>query len=254
MRILSKLSLLTTGFMVASATGIAVAATTQTVGQPSNTSGQVKTRSAEAKLKACRNREAAIDNIFVRISDRGQKQLDLFSDIATRAETFYVSKGKTLSNYNALVADVSSKKDAAVSAVNTVKAKSVTFKCGDTDSKGLAASFKDALRSEITALQAYRTSVNNLIVGIKSVQGTTTSAANKTTASTVNRKVVNTDSVKNKQASSSVQSAKANDVASAPTVNSINDLIKAQTLLDQTNPSGSNNTDARQLDAQLAKF
>lgn len=253
MHIVSKLSLLTTGLMIASATGIAVAATTPTTGQSSNTD-QAKTRLANAKLKACQNRETAVNNILTRIGDRGQKQLDLFSTIATRAETFYVSKGKTLSNYNALVADVSAKKDAAVAAVSTVKSKSVTLKCGDTNSKGLASSFKESLKSEITALQAYRTSVNNLVVGVKSVQGKTTSAANKTRDNFIDRQVTNTGGFKTKQASSSVQSAKANDVASAPAVNSVSDLSKAQTLLNQTNPGGSNNTDVSQLDAQLVKF
>lgn len=52
----------------------------------------------------------------------------------------------------------------------------------------------------------------------------------------------------------STNPAKANDVASAPNINSTSDLDKAQATLDQTNPSGSNNTDATQLDAQLANF
>ncbi len=50
------------------------------------------------------------------------------------------------------------------------------------------------------------------------------------------------------------QSAKASDVASAPTISSTSDLNKALTTLNQTDPSGSNNTDASQLDAQLANF
>ena len=64
---------------------------------------------------------------------------------------------------------------------DSVKADSVTFKCDGTDPKGAVSSFKDALKSEIAALQAYRTSVKNLIVGVKSVQGNTTSTDSKTT-------------------------------------------------------------------------
>lgn len=50
------------------------------------------------------------------------------------------------------------------------------------------------------------------------------------------------------------QSSKANDVASAPKISSTSDLDKASATLDQTNPSGSNNTDASQLDSQLTAF
>ena len=129
------------------------------------------TRLADAKLKACQNREKAINNIMTRIASRGQKQLDLFSTIATRAETFYASKGKTLSNYDALVADVTAKKAAAQTTVDTIKSDSVSFKCDGTDPKGAAESFKTQLKSEISALKDYRTAVKNLVVGVKSVQG-----------------------------------------------------------------------------------
>jgi phosphotransferase system HPr-like phosphotransfer protein len=159
----------------------ASAATQTTTGQPTNPGSQGETKLASAKLKACQKRETAINNIMSRISDRGQKQLDLFTSIATRTETFYTNKGKTLSNYSTLVADVTAKKDAAQTAVEAVKGDSVTFKCDGTDPKGAVSSFKEALKSEISALKDYKTSVKNLIVGVKSVQGTTTSTGNKTT-------------------------------------------------------------------------
>lgn len=46
----------------------------------------------------------------------------------------------------------------------------------------------------------------------------------------------------------------AGDVKSAPEINSTSDLDKASTTLDQTDPSGSNNTDAGELDSQLSAF
>lgn len=137
-----------------------------------------QTRLADAKLKVCQNREKAITNIMTRLGDRGQKQVDLFSKIADRTEAFYVKKGKTLTNYDALVADVSAKKTAAQTTVDTIKSTSVEFKCDGSDPKGVVASFKNSLKTEIAALKAYKTSVKNLIVGVKSVQGTTSSADN----------------------------------------------------------------------------
>lgn len=137
-----------------------------------------QTRLADAKLKACQNREKTVTNIMARLGERGQKQIDLFSTIADRTETFYTNKGKVLTNYDALVADVATKKAAAQAAVDTVKSTSVEFKCDGTDPKGVAATFKANLKAEIEAIKVYKTSVKNLIVGVKSVQGTTSSADN----------------------------------------------------------------------------
>lgn len=141
---------------------------------------EVKTRLADKKLENCKKRETKINNIMSRIADRGQKQLDLFTKISDRTQKFYTEKGKVLSNYDDLVADVNAKKAAAQTAVDTIKSTIVTFKCDGTDPKGAAQSFKAAQRSEIEALKAYKTSVKHLIVGVKSVQGTTSSTENKT--------------------------------------------------------------------------
>jgi hypothetical protein len=132
----------------------------------------------EKHLKLCQKHEKEITHIMARVSDRSQKQLNLFSSIATKTETFYTNKGKTLSNYDALVADVASKKIEAQTAVDTVTATGVQFKCDGTDPKGVAGDFKVQLKAEIVALKAFKTSVKNLIVGVKSVQSTTTSTTN----------------------------------------------------------------------------
>jgi len=50
------------------------------------------------------------------------------------------------------------------------------------------------------------------------------------------------------------QSPVANDVKTAPSINSTSDLNEAERTLDQTDPSGSNNTDANQLDNELSAF
>jgi len=146
------------------------------------------TRLTDTKLKMCQAHEKDITKIMGNLADRGQKQLTLFSTIAERTEKFYTEKGKTLSNYDTLVADVNAKKTAAQTAIDTVKSTTVEFKCDGTDPKGVASSFKTALKAEIAALKAYKTSVKNLIVGVKSVQSTTTSGdstpSNDTTTST----------------------------------------------------------------------
>lgn len=141
---------------------------------------EAKTRLADVKLKVCQNRQKAITNIMARISDRGQKQVDLFGTIADRTEAFYTEKGKTLSNYDMLVADVAAKKVNAQTAVDNTKSASTEFNCDGADPKGAVATFKNNLEVQNGALKDYKTAVKNLIVGVKSVQSTTTPAANTT--------------------------------------------------------------------------
>lgn len=139
-----------------------------------------QTRLDNVKLKVCQSREKTVNNILARIADRGQKQVDLFTKIADRTEAFYTEKGKTLSNYDALVADVTAKKAAAQTAVDATKATSVTFACDGTDPKGVVSTFQQQMKTQNEALKAYKTAVKNLIVGVKSVQGTTSSDKSST--------------------------------------------------------------------------
>jgi uncharacterized protein YmfQ (DUF2313 family) len=139
-----------------------------------------QTRLTDTKLKVCQLREKTVGNIMARMSDRGAKQLDVFSKIADRTEAFYVKAGKVLSNYDVLVADVVATKADAQTAVDAVKNTSTTFKCDGTNPKGVASSFKASLEAQNKALKAYKTAVKNLIVGVKSVQGTTTESTTKT--------------------------------------------------------------------------
>ncbi len=137
-----------------------------------------QTRLADAKLRACENREKAIQSILARIADRGTKQLDVFNKISERVQAFYVDKGRTLDNYDELVAEVDAKKADAEAAVETIKTTSVDFACDGEDPKGMISQFKESLKTEIAVLKDYKTAVKNLIVGVKSVQGTTSSSEN----------------------------------------------------------------------------
>lgn len=127
-----------------------------------------------AKLKVCQNREKTISNIMARIRTRAQNQITLFSGIATRVENFYTKQGKTLSNYNQLVAAVDTAKATASANFNIMSAHG-SFSCGANDPKGTVTAFQGYLKTEINDLQNYRTSVKNLIVGVASANGTTVS-------------------------------------------------------------------------------
>jgi len=114
-----------------------------------------------------------------RVSDRGTKQLAVFTKISDRVQAFYLKKGKILDNYDVLVAEVNTTKATAESAVADVKSTSVTFTCDGADPKGAIDAFKTKVQAQRAALKAYKTAVKNLIVGVKSVQGTTSSTENQ---------------------------------------------------------------------------
>ncbi len=136
---------------------------------------EAKLKSADAKLKACQKREATINKKMLQIVARGERQIAIFTQIADRTQAFYTAKGKTLSNYAELVAEVENRKNRAQSALDQMKSHSGTFICDATDPKAVTLHFKESLKREIEALKLYKTAVKNLIVGVKSVQGSTAS-------------------------------------------------------------------------------
>jgi hypothetical protein len=126
-----------------------------------------------AKLKSCQNREKSINNRLQNIAARGQRQMGVFDKIATRVEQFATDKNAKPANYDDLVNAVNTQKTAAQAAVDKIKGDSVSFKCDGTDPKGSLEVFKTDLKAETSALKSYRTSVKNLIVGVKTSLKTT---------------------------------------------------------------------------------
>lgn len=160
--------------------GDTAAETPATKAKPDNTTRQAaaaekrEARLAENALKLCQKREKRINAIMARTVDRATKQTEVFDKIATRTKEFYTSKGRTVANYDALVAAVDAAKQKTETDLAAMKAES-TFKCDSANPKGSATAFKDNLKLAIADLKAYKTAVKNLIVGVKSAQGVTSS-------------------------------------------------------------------------------
>jgi predicted nucleotidyltransferase len=122
----------------------------------------------DAKKKVCEKRQANIKKHMTNTASRGERQLEVFTKIADRVQKFYVDKKLSVANYDELVAAMESAKADVKTAVEAAKSDSTTFQCGADNPKGLADTFKGRLKVEIEALKAYRTSVKNLIVAVKS--------------------------------------------------------------------------------------
>jgi len=142
-------------------------------GDSAQSAASAQTRLSAAKLRICTTRKNTIDNILKRISDRGNRHITLISNVATKTEAFYVKSGKSIDNYDSLVATVNAGKTTAQAAVEQVKSDSTSFSCDSTDPVGTLQSYKTDVATQVTALQNYKASVKALVDGVKSVVETT---------------------------------------------------------------------------------
>jgi hypothetical protein len=108
------------------------------------------------------------------------KIIERFDDIAARVENFYTSKlvpkGKTLGNYDALVADIQSKKTAVNAALTKAQSDINGFSCTADDPKGLLRQYRLDMQAVKGALQDYRKSIKNLIVAVRGLVGASETA------------------------------------------------------------------------------
>jgi hypothetical protein len=137
-----------------------------------------------ARLKVCQNREKEITTKMTTLTTRGTDHLNVFTKIADRVEAFYKTKGKTVANYDSLVADVNAKKAAVETAIASAKASGTTFSCTDPNPGMAAQQFKDSHAAVVKALQDYRTAIKNLIVAVRSAQSDATSSTTTDTSTT----------------------------------------------------------------------
>ncbi len=128
-------------------------------------------RLTETRLRSCEAREEAVKtrmNSLVRFSTNIEEKFDA---IAQRVQNFYVNKvlpsGKSVANYDALVADIQAKKDIVTKDLADAKAKVDAFSCTTDDPKGLLTDFRLDMQKVKTDLKNYRSSIKNLIVAVR---------------------------------------------------------------------------------------
>ena len=149
-----------------------------TVGRPETVIGrqQAQNRLTEVKLKLCQAKENAIKKRTGQLTKLAATMQEKFDAIAGRVEEYYTSKvvpsGKTVANYDSLVADIQAKKGAVQTALTTAQNNAGTFACDGNDPKGQLSQFREDMRAVKSALKDYRTSIKNLIVAVHSVTGT----------------------------------------------------------------------------------
>ncbi|HSX05543.1 MAG TPA: hypothetical protein VLF69_03700 [Candidatus Saccharimonadales bacterium] len=140
-----------------------------------------KEHSQADRQKACTQRQNNINRRTAQFAANAARHLEVFNKIFTKVQAFHDSKGLQVSDYDALVAAATAKQTAAQTAVDALKALNVQIDCTQPDPASTVATIKSAVTDARTALQAYRTSLKDLVVALKGA-----STAQHTTDTTEN--------------------------------------------------------------------
>jgi hypothetical protein len=139
--------------------------------------GNVATASSQAnqeRLRACEARREGITQRSSHLVSLVSGMESTFDSIAARVEQYYTGtvlpSGKTVPNYDSLVAKIQTEKDSVTAALNKAKEDERAFSC-NSNPKAQLNQFRVDMQSVKTALKNYRTSIKNLIVAIHSVTG-----------------------------------------------------------------------------------
>lgn len=132
----------------------------------------------QAALRSCKAREDAVKNRMQSLTNLATNIEKVFGSIAMKVEDFYTQKvlpsGRTLSNYDALLADISAKKGIVDMDLSSAADMVGTFSCSSDDPRGLLQNFRIAMQKVKTDLKNYRTSIKNLIVAVRPLAPTPT--------------------------------------------------------------------------------
>lgn len=133
------------------------------------------TGAQNGKVRSCQAFEKSIKNRMTHLTKLSTTMEGKFDKIAQRVEEYYTSKvipnGKTVANYDVLVADVQIKKDAVTAAIITAQTNADNFTCNSDNPKSNVSQFRTDMQNVKEALKEYRTSIKNLIVAIRSLTG-----------------------------------------------------------------------------------
>lgn len=127
------------------------------------------------KLKACQARQDSIKKRSAQLTKLVTNMEENFDSIAQRVEAYYTNKvlpsGKTLTNYNILVSDISAKKAAVQTGVAKASDDIAGFNCNSSDPKVQLTLFRNDMQGVKQELKDYRTSIKDLIVAVHSLTG-----------------------------------------------------------------------------------
>lgn len=127
------------------------------------------------KLSACQQRVSAINNKAENLQTRISNMTTTFNNVATRVDEYYKTKlvpaGKTVTNYDSLIASVSANKAAVDLMSSQIGTQIRAFSCtGDNPAEDIRTYTGNIMEIQ-NSLKTYKDSVVSLIVAVKSVSG-----------------------------------------------------------------------------------
>jgi hypothetical protein len=125
----------------------------------------------DRKLQACKAREEAIKNrkgSLLRLATESLKRMDVFVE---KIKNFYqekvVASGKSVSNYNDLLAEVERTRLEAVSSLDKASKLADEFRCNGDNPKEVYKEFRLAMQQTKEKLYEYRKAIKNLLVAVR---------------------------------------------------------------------------------------
>jgi Ulp1 family protease len=127
----------------------------------------VQDKLSEAKQRICDGRKQSISSILDRIGKRGDRHIEVVDQISERTQAFYKEQALSITNYDAIVADITVAKATADAAAQAVIDAQPDFSCSAGNPKLASDSYKALLQARADAVGAYRDSVKTLVTAVK---------------------------------------------------------------------------------------
>ena len=125
---------------------------------------------------------ASTDAVTAKVAQQATKHFDVFQKVKLRVVAFKEDKNLSPANYEALLADVNAKEEAALTAIEAVRTAKLDC-AAEGSQKRVGTYVSTTVHTAKDALKAYRTSIKNLIVGVKqAIADSGTEAADDTTS------------------------------------------------------------------------
>lgn len=128
---------------------------------------QMEQERQENRIALCNSRKAQITATMHRMAQRGEKAIRTFTTITDRVSGFYARKKLDLPSYSRLIADTENARQTAAAANQRVKIAAAGFACDGLAARELMTAFQSAQHAQIEALKAYRQTIKQLIIEVK---------------------------------------------------------------------------------------
>jgi len=140
----------------------------------------LKRQLTQERLRSCEARQEAIRTRMNSLLRMSTNMTEKFDATAQRVRNFYTNTvlpgGKSLSNYDALVADIDAKKAQVGTDLTAAQNQVGAFNCSGEDPKGNLNQFRVGMQGVKNGLKNYRVAIKNLIVAVRRLAPKGTSA------------------------------------------------------------------------------